>query len=268
MSNYRVNIDIYNGPLDLLLYLIRRNEVDIYDIPIAKITSQYLEYVELIKQLDLDKAADFLVMAATLMEVKSAQLLPRDKKTDDAEEEDLSDPRLELVRQLLEYKKFKDMAGQLSEWSQQRAQRFARPVSDLERVKDEIKQQQELDMESLHMWDLFDAFNRLMRATLAGQKGHQVIRDNTPIDIYEVDVLQAAQDKAPLLFDDIFRSRSGREEMIGLFLALLELIRQKLIRIEQEKAFGAIYIYALTTESAQDAVAKTLAAEQDKDRKQ
>ena len=112
MAEYKVELDAYNGPLDLLLYLIRRSEVDIYDIPIAQVTEQYVAYVTLLQNLDPDVAGDFLVMAATLMEIKSRTLLPRPPVEDD-DEDDLTDPRLELVRQLLEYKKFKDAARTL-----------------------------------------------------------------------------------------------------------------------------------------------------------
>ncbi|MCP4708368.1 MAG: segregation/condensation protein A [Planctomycetes bacterium] len=262
MTDYRVKLGIYNGPMDLLLYLIRRSEVDINDIPIAKITEQYIQYVNLIKQINLDLAGDFLVMAATLMEIKSAILLPREE-TPDGQEEDLSDPRLELVRQLLEYKKFKDIAGELSESAVEQAQRYHRSRADLERVRQEKRQEQELDLESVQIWDLFEVFNRLMHATLAGKRKHQIFEDDTPIDIYEADILDRAQKEKPMLFESIFEGRHNRIEMVGLFLALLELIRMKLIRIEQELDFGPIYIIALTDESAELAVAHAVSADID-----
>ena len=259
MVDYRVKLDIYNGPLDLLLYLIRRNEVEINDIPIAKITGQYLAYVELIQQIDIDLAGEFLVMAATLMEVKSAMLLPREEQ--DEEEEDFGDPRLELVRQLLEYKQFKDAATDLHGRAQEQAQRFGRSMADLDRLRKQSREEQELDMESVQIWDLFEAFNRLMAATLAGQRGHEVIQDDTPIDIYEADILDRAQHEQPLTFEKVFEGRESRMEIVGLFLALLELIRMKLVRIEQEKVFEAIYIFALTEEPAELAVAHAVSAE-------
>jgi len=244
MAEYRVKLNIYNGPMDLLLYLIRRNEVDIYDIPIAQITEQYLQYVELIKQIDLDLAGEFLVMAATLMEIKSALLLPREEA--EAGEEELGDPRLELVRQLLEYKRFKDLAGELGEFAAEQALRFGRGESDLARVRQEKREEQELDLESVQIWDLFEVFNRLMQATLAGKRQHEVIEDDTPIDLYEADILDRAQQEQPLTFEEVFTGRTSRIEMVGLFLALLELIRLKLVRIEQERDFGPVYIFALT----------------------
>jgi len=262
MTDYRVKLGIYHGPMDLLLYLIRRSEVDINDIPIARITEQYIQYVNLIKQINLDLAGDFLVMAATLMEIKSAMLLPREETTD-GDEEDLSDPRLELVRQLLEYKKFKDIAGELSESAAEQAQRYHRSRADLERIRQEKRQEQELDLESVQIWDLFEVFSRLMQATLAGKRKHEVFKDDTPIDIYEADILDRAQREHPLLFETIFEGRNNRIEMIGLFLALLELIRMKLIRIEQELDFGPIYLIALTDEPAEIAVAHAVSADID-----
>ena len=262
MSNdYRVQLDIYSGPLDLLLYLIRRNEVDLYDIPIAKITEQYLQYVEVIQELDIDLAGDFLVMAATLMEVKSALLLPREEVEGESGEDDLSDPRLELVRQLLAYKGFKDIAGQLGESAEQQLSRFGRPLVDLQRLREELKGEQEIDIESLQIWDLFDAFTQLMKATMAGRHSHAVIHDDTPIDLYETDILDRAQHQQPLTFEEAFRGRTNRIELVGMFLALLELIRQRLVRIEQEAAFGAIYIVPLTELPAATAVAHAVSAD-------
>jgi segregation and condensation protein A len=264
MTEYRVNLDIYNGPLDLLLYLIRRDEVDIYDIPIARITEQYVQFVELIQNIDINLAAEFLVLAATLMEIKSALLLPREEVAEG--EEDITDPRLDLVRQLLEYKKFKDAAGELAELSFEQKQRFPRSLVDLDRLREQEKaeQEQELDLEGIQIWDLFDAFRRLMDATLAGKKDHQVYHDDTPIDLYEADILDRAQHQQPLTFEQVFLGRSNKLEIVGLFLALLELIRMKLIRIEQERVFSPIYIIALTDEPADLAVAHAVSQAIDK----
>jgi len=260
MTDFRVDLDMYNGPMDLLLYLIRRDEIDIYDIPVAGITEQYLEYVNLIKQLDIDLAGEFLVMATTLMEIKSVMLLPREE-IDGQSGDDISDPRLELVRQLLEYKKFKDAAGDLAESAQFQAMRHPRPLADLQRLREELKSEQEIDMENVQIWDLFDAFNRLMQATLAGKRSHEVIHDDTPIDIYESYILAQAQRENPLKFEAVFGDLNNYSEMIGMFLALLELMRNNLIYIEQEKTFGTIYVFAKTEESADKAVARAISAD-------
>lgn len=256
MADYRVNLEIYNGPLDLLLYLIRRSEVEIHDISVAAITEQYLAYVDLLKELNINNASEFLVMASTLLEIKSAMILPRPVEIEEDGDEDLSDPRLELVRQLLEYKRFKDAANELHAAAGDQSQRWPRSLADLKNLQEEFKQQQqqELDLEGLQIWDLFDTFNKLMQATLASQRGHEVIHDNTPIDIYETDILDRAQREQPLTFVAVFQGRN-RGEMIGLFLALLELIREKLVRVEQEKLFGPIYIIPLTNASPEIAIA-------------
>lgn len=265
MAEYKIKLDIYSGPLDLLLYLIRRNEVEIHDIPIALITEQYLEYVDLIEACHINSAAEFLVMASSLMEIKSAMLLPRHEAAEGEEDEDdLSDPRLELVHQLLEYKKYKDVAGSLGEQARQQSLRFPRSLANLNRLEeDEKRQQQEYDLEGLQIWDLFDAFNSLMKATFAGRTTHEVVHDDTPIDLYETDILDRAQKQVSLTFQDIFAACKTRAEMGGMFLALLELIRQKLVRIEQEETFGAIYIYPLTDEPAELAVAHAISADVD-----
>ena len=260
MADYKVKLDIYSGPLDLLLYLIRRDEVDIYDIPIASITAQYLEYVELIKVINIDKASEFMVLAASLMEVKSAMLIPRHEAAQGEEgQEDLTDPRLELVHQLLEYKKYKDAGGELGQKGREQSLRFPRTLANLNRLQEEEKrEQQEYDLEGLQIWDLFEAFNQLMKATFAGQVGHEVVHDYTPIDLYEADILDRAQQQKPLSVQEAFSVCKTRSEMGGMFLALLELMRQRLVRIEQEELFGTIYIFPLTDEPAELAVAHAI----------
>lgn len=248
MSEYKVALEVYSGPLDLLLYLIRRDEVDIYDIPIARITEQYVKYVELLKELDPESVSEFLVLAATLMEIKSRTLLPTPPPEEG--EEDLADPRLELVKQLLEYKKFKDAAYQLDEAARLRAMKCARAPILPALAPDEI------ELENLDIWDLFDAFNKLLEQTGKGEAVHTVGVDDTPIALHAEDILDSiAHAGGAQRFEEIFAGRS-RAEMIGLFLALLELIRQRRIRVSQDRPFHSIWIYLLPppeTETAQDA---------------
>ena len=237
MTDYRVALDIYNGPLDLLLFLIRRDEIDIYDIPIARITKQYLAYVDLLKQLDPEIVSEFLVLAATLMEIKSRTLLPR--PLEEEIEDEIGDPRLELVRQLLEYKKFKDAARSLEEAAAERALRHERRPTLPESNADETA------IENLDIWDLFEAFNRLL--TQIGKTGgvHQVGVDDTPVALHAEDILDSIQRAGGTeTFEEIFTGRT-RAEMIGLFLALLELIRQRRIRAIQDRPFGPILIRLL-----------------------
>ena len=245
MTDYRVKTDIYNGPLDLLLYLIRREEVDIYDIPIARITAQYCEYVDLLKVIDPNAAGEFLVMAAMLMEIKSRMLLPRPPQAESAED-DLGDPRLELVRQLLEYKKFKDASLELSEAAQRHAQRWPRLPARLPRPEPG-----EVDLEDVQIWDLVAAFTKLMAAIGAGAVTHEVIFDDTPIALHAADILDRLQrDGGQLDFADLFLGRT-KPEMIGLFLALLELMRQRRVRITQTGVFTPILVVLISAEPIQ-----------------
>lgn len=237
MQDYRVQLEIYQGPLDLLLYLIRRDEVDIYDIPIARVTGQFVEYVGLLQAIDPNVVGDFLVMAATLMEIKSRMLLPRPPAEEG--EEEFADPRMDLVRQLLEYKKYKDASRSLAEAADERAMRYtrARTAPPGEGV--------EIELDDLQIWDLLTAFNNLMSSIGRPPARHEVVYDDTPISLHAADIQDRIErEGGSLQFERIFEGRS-KSEMIGLFLALLELIRQKRIRAEQERPFGPIFIHLL-----------------------
>lgn len=255
MADYRVNLDIFAGPLDLLLYLVRKEEVDIYDIPLAKITDQYLQFVDVLKQFDVDLAGDFLVMAATLMEIKSAMLLPK-AEPEAMTADEAADPRAELIRQLLEYKKFKDAANLLDAAAEEQKERYGRPTSLVDQLKPDAEP--ELDMDQISIWDLLEAFDTVCKAIgTTTYTGH--IKDDTPIDLYQIEILHRLQSEGPLTFERVFESRPNRLVMIGLFLALLELIRDKLIWAEQsESSPHQIYLRALTDEPAEQAVQRAI----------
>jgi len=256
LAAYRVNLEIFSGPLDLLLYLVRKEEVDIYDIPIARITDQYIRYIEMLKSLDIDLAGDFLVMASTLMEIKSAMLLPK-VGPDQLQADELIDPRAELIRQLLEYKKFKDAANLLDAAADRQKERFGRPDSIIERLKPDAEP--EIDIEQVSIWDLLEAFDAIMKATTPiGDISH--IKDDTPIDLYQIEILHRLQTEGPMSFERLFESRAGRVVMVGLFLALLELVRDGLVWAEQPKPLESIYLRALTNEPAEEAVQKAILA--------
>ena len=256
MVEYRVNLEVFAGPLDLLLYLVRREEVDIYDIPISRITEQYLRYIDMLKSLDIDLAGGFLVMAATLMHIKSAMLLPQ-SEGEQLQAEDLTDPRGELIRQLLEYKKFKDAANLLSSVVDQHSRRRSRPPNALEPLK--AGEKHEIDIEQVSVWDLLESFDSILKATGAGTDFTD-IRDDTPIDLYQIEILHRLQTDGPMTFQRIFESAANKVVMIGLFMALLELIREKLVWVEQDGSFGNLYLRALTEEPAQQAVQQAIRA--------
>ena len=249
MSEYRINLDIFSGPLDLLLYLVRREEVDIYDIPISRITEEYIRYVEMIKMLDVDLAGEFLVMAATLMEIKSMMLLPIDELNALADEQD--DPRAELIRQLLEYEKFKDAANMLKLSAESQEQKFPRSDNIIAGLKD--SNEPELDIDQLSIWDLLGAFDSIIKAT-GGMMDISHISDDTPIDLYQIEILHHLQTEGAMSFERIFADKKKRLVTIGLFLAVLELVREKLITAEQAKAGMPIYLRSLTDEPAEQAV--------------
>ncbi len=240
MPEYKVDLEVYNGPLDLLLYLIRRDEVDIYDIPISQITEQYVAYVSLIEQLDPDIAGDFLVMAATLMEIKSRTLLPRPPVEE--EEEDFTDPRLELVRQLLEYKKYKDAARSLDTALEIQAMKHPRvPVTP-------HLEPGEVDLDDVQVWDLFAAFQKLLVATGKRNRKHEVLYDDTPIALHAADILDSLErDGGACIFQALFEGRT-KSQMIGLFLAMLELIRQKRVRAVQPGEFAQIELQLISAD--------------------
>ncbi len=251
MADYRVNLDVFAGPLDLLLYLVRKDEVDIYDISISKITDQYLHYIGMLKTLDIDLAGDFLVMAATMMQMKSSMLLPK-ADPDCLDEEDFADPRAELIRQLLEYKKFKDASNLLGDAAIEHGSRHPRPDTIIEKLKPTTEP--ELDLEQVNIWDLLEAFDSIMAAT-GSHPDISHITDDTPIDLYQIEILQRLQTEGAMTFERIFEVSTNRLVMIGLFLALLELIREKLIWVEQQpEASDSIFIKALTDEPAEQAV--------------
>jgi segregation and condensation protein A len=254
--DYRVNLDIFAGPLDLLLYLVRKEEVEIYDIPISVITNQYIKYVEVLRNLDIDVAGDFLVMAATLMEIKSAMLLPK-VDAEELEDDQKNDPRAELVRQLLEYKKFKDAANLLNAASGEQSERYTRPDSIISRLAPQ--QEPDLDLDQINIWNLLEAFDDICKAT--GQFAHlKSIKDDTPIDLYQIELLSRLQSEGPLTFRRIFEDQPNRLVMIGQFLALLELIRGKLVWVEQDKKSPDLYLRSLTDEPAEQAVQRVILA--------
>ena len=254
---YRVELDNYNGPMDLLLFLIKRDELDIYDIPIARITDSYMSYVHLLREmtqkggLDINVAGEFLVMAASLMEIKSAMLLPQNPAPTVAggqpsAAEELTDPRYELVQKLLEYKRFKDSAMMLERAQASHSQRFPRfPAIAEQPASDE---EPPLDMEEVQIWDLLEAFNRLMREVGVRTRMHEVVYDDTPLDMHAAAIEDRLKHEPHLSLRQLILGLKNKSEMIGVFLAILELVREKRILVQQNESHDDIEIVAAPEE--------------------
>ena len=234
-SDYKIDLDDYSGPLDLLLYLIRREEVDVYDIPVARITKQYLAYLDVISDLNINVAGEFVVMAATLMEIKSRMMAPQPELGPDEEEPE--DPRLELVRQLMEYKRFKEASLELSERADRRAERFGRAG---ERVDGGVGPVSPLP-EDMTLWALLDAFARILEQT--GKRApHRIVLDDVPQEEIIERLEARVRASARISFLDAFEGETSRAILVGMFLALLELVKRQVVRVEQEEAFGEIWL--------------------------
>jgi len=231
--DYQVDLSTFRGPLDLLLYLVKHNEVDIGDIPIARITEQFLAYLNLLRLIDVEGVGEFLVMAATLMEIKSRLMLPRPEEGRKEEE----DPRLELVKQLIEYKKYREASTLLEESAQKHMARMARQSVDPPTALDPARQ----PMRKVELWDLVSAFGRLMRETVA-LAPRQIVMDETPIHIHMERILQQLTPARRLSFREVFLAPFTRGRLVGLFLATLELIKAKKIFAEQLELYGEIWI--------------------------
>ena len=247
-EDYKVDLEVFEGPLDLLLYLIRRDELDIYDIPIGRITEQYMKYIEMMRQLNLDVAGEFIVMAATLMVIKSRMLLPVDRRTaEDVGEEEWVDPRLDLVRQLVEYKKFKDAAGKLAEYELRQMESFDYGGGRPKFEKTEADKANAIA--DLGLFDLLAAFQDVLaRLNERPQEELKGARWSVP-DKMDF-VLNRVRTEGQTAFSTLFNERSPRGEVIVTFLALLELLRQHRVIIYQNAAFHEITILPSKEEPA------------------
>jgi segregation and condensation protein A len=235
-DSYSVKLDSFEGPLDLLIHLIRTNEVNIYDIPIALITQQYLEYVEMMKELNLDTVGEFLVMAATLIHIKSKMLLPRQDPAPDDEPD--QDPRDALVRRLLEHQKFKAAAELLHERAVLRGAQWIRPDA---RVADIAGEKPEPELE-VDLFSLMSAFRAVLER--AKQRPKMLLPpEEVPVEVRIDQILAMLSETEACGFEDLFARDDTRGAMITTFLALLEMIRLKLIRVFQTTPFGVIRVY-------------------------
>ncbi len=237
-DDYKVDLEVFEGPLDLLLYLIRKDEVDIYDIPIERITNQYMEYLSVMQMLDLNIAGEFIVMAATLMMIKSRMLLPVEDQNPDEEEEEGDDPRWDLVRQLVEYKKYKDIAGQLQEreYYQEHVFGYGGNHPGAKDVEDPG-----VALHDVSLFDLISAFQDVLKKAPPEELGE--IADDRFTVADQIDaLLKTVRSGGRLQFSQMFGRMASRNEIICTFLAVLELLRLRQISAVQDDHFGDIVI--------------------------
>jgi segregation and condensation protein A len=234
-DGYEIKLDIFEGPLDLLLYLIRKNEIDIYNIPIALITEQYLSYLDLMRSLNLDLAGEYLVLASTLIHIKSKLLLPPDEEN--GEEDEGKDPRAELVRQLLEYQAFKDAALSLD----------GRPLLDRDvftrgAMVEEPAAEEDEAMVDLDIFELFTAFRRIL-AGLDRKEELEIDVEKMSLTDRINEILERLSEEGQVTFTELLGDRMDRRRIIYTFLAILELMKLRMIRACQSGSFGTIRLF-------------------------
>lgn len=229
---YNIKIPVFEGPLDLLLHLIRENKIDIYDIPIALITHQYLQYIKMMKELDLDIAGEFLVMAATLIHIKSRMLLPPDEEVPPEEQED---PRRELVQKLIEYQAFKEAALSL----RQREDEWTR-VFQREPLSDSDEEDEGIYLSDVNLFDLLETFKKIL--VTAPPEVATITKETLTVKDKMSLIMEILEGQETIRFEDFFKDGITRFQLIVTFIAILELIRLGLIRAYQEREFGNIWV--------------------------
>ncbi len=237
--DYKVKLEVFEGPLDLLLYLIKRDEIDIYDISLERITSQYLEYLQAFEELNIELAGEFIVMAANLIYLKSRSLLPRDQQPpeEDAGEDD---PRWELIRQLIEYKKFKEAAAELNLRALEQERVFVRDTLSTAAVQEPLR------LGEVGIFQLIGAFQTVMKRIEARQDVQEIFSERFTVSEKIDSILQRVANGDRLRFSDLFGAAASRVEVVVTFLALLELIRLKQVRAIQKNVFDEIEIAPAT----------------------
>jgi segregation and condensation protein A len=236
---YKVTLQIFEGPLDLLLYLVKQSHLEISTIPIASITDQYLKYLELMQALDLEIAGDFLVMAATLMQIKSRMLLPPEALPPEEREE--PDPTQELIQRLLEYQRFKQAAEVLSTMEKTRLVQFSRSTSS-----EGPPSETEEELAEASLFDLLTAFSQFMAGDVSRELVHEIIRDEFTVEGKIHHLRRLLEEQVRVSFTELFSKAKNKLEVVATFLALLELIRLREIVVRQTQLFGEIVILRTT----------------------
>jgi segregation and condensation protein A len=236
MAEYKIKFEVFEGPLDLLLHLVKKEEVDIYEVDLTRLATQFVEYIEVMRLLDLDVAGEFLVMASTLMYIKSRELLPKDLQAAPGEEEEGEDPRWELIRQLVAYKKFKDAAALLQ----------AREIEQ-ESIYPRLPPRPDLPTATAHkaeasLFDLINAVNAVLKRVGQREGVREIFEDKWTVSEKIEYLIKLTAEQATVKFSDLFATATSRSEVVCIFLALLELIRLKQLVCTQPEDFGEIEI--------------------------
>ncbi len=235
--DYKVKFEVFEGPLDLLLYLIKKEEVDIYEVNLTKLATQFIEYIDMMRMLDLEVAGEFLVMASTLMYIKSRELLPVDLQVAAEEEEEGEDPRWELIRQLVEYKKFKDAAAQLQSLEIRQESVYPRLP-----VKPEFEAKDAPLRTNVSLFDLINAVSLVLKRVQEKPDARDIFEDKWTVSEKIENLMTQLREKPVLKFSELFASATSRSEVVVTFLAMLELIRLGQLAAVQGEAFGEIEI--------------------------
>jgi len=247
--NYQCNLDIFEGPLDLLLHLIKEQKMDIYDIPVADITKQYLEYLDLLSELNLEMVGEYLVMAAELTRIKSKTLLPAPETEEDALAAAGEDPRAELIRRLLEYKRYKEAAFELRQKEYDQQQLFPRNGElELEDTEQEV-------LVEANVFDLLTAFQKVIKEK-SFKKNYEIKITTLSVSDRISGILEILNASESVAFNSLFTELNTKQEIIVTFLAILELMRMQLIRCQQGKQFEAIRIYCVVDRETQEQIFK------------
>jgi len=241
MSEYKVKFEVFEGPLDLLLYLIKKEEVDIYSVNLTKLATQFIEYIEMMREFDLEIAGEFLVMASTLMYIKSRELLPVDKQVEVEAEEDEADPRWELIRQLVEYKKFKDAAAQLQTLEARMEGVYPRLP-----IKPEFENDKPVVKPDVSVFDLLNAVNSILKRFEKRDSTREIYEDKWTVSEKIEYIIRVLTSRENVRFSELFEDATSRSEVVCTFLALLELIRLKQLACAQSEAFAEIEIRKAT----------------------
>ena len=254
MAEYKVKFEVFEGPLDLLLYLIKKEEVDIYEVNLTKLATQFIEYIEMMREFDLEVAGEFLVMASTLMYIKSRELLPVDQRTETDGEDEGEDPRWELIRQLVAYKKFKDAAAQLQTLETRQEGVFPRVPGKLE-----FEDATPAPRPDVSIFDLLNAVNGVLKRFTQREDLRDIFEDKWTVSEKIEHIIRIIAERGRALFSELFEGVTSRTEIVVTFLALLELIRLRQIIAAQSEAFGEIELRRALTATAALAVSEPVA---------